>query len=141
MEKEIKTLEGIKVNAIRELKYVLSLLEDENTSSDLELGRLSICGRSIIVIGERIEKLLRQIPYDSEKSWYAYTKIAKNQEDANGWMNKFEIIRTGHIPKQVDEACPFGGTHIHIFVTENDGDDVIVCPSCFKHANWEQRIQ
>lgn len=140
MEKEIKTLEDIRVNAIRELKYVLSLLEDENTSPDLESGRLGVCGCSIIGIGEKVEKLLRHIP-EERKNWYAYTKMAKNQKDADGWMNKFEIVRQGHIPKKVDEACPCGGTHIHIFVTENEGDDVIVCSACFKRASWEQKIQ
>lgn len=140
MDKEVKTLEDIRISAIRELKYVLSLLEDESTSPELALGRLSVCGCSVIGIGERIEESLRLIQNERE-NWYAYTKMAKNQEDADGWMNKFEIIRQGHIPKKVDEACPCGGTHIHIFVTENEGDDVIVCSACFKRANWEQKIQ
>lgn len=86
-----------------------------------------------------IKKSVQQIPSDRE-SWYAYTKIAKNREDADSWMSKFEIVRQGHIPKQVVEECPYGQSHIHIFVTNKKGDDVIICPDCFLEASWEQRI-
>lgn len=74
-------------------------------------------------------------------NWSAYTKIAENQQDADGWMNKFEIVRQGHVPKRVNEVCPGGGTHLHIFVTEKEGDDVIVCTDCFEKASWEHKIQ
>lgn len=67
-------------------------------------------------------------------------KIARNQQDAESWINHFETVRQGHIPEQVYEACPGGGTHLHIFVSEHEGDDVIVCPFCFERANWEQKI-
>jgi len=74
------------------------------------------------------------------ENWNDYTKVAKNREDANSWINKFESVRQGIIPMEQIQPCPHGGTHIHIYVDNLPGNNIIACEKCWIHSGWRERV-
>lgn len=58
---EITTLEELRNSAIQDLEYILSLLKDNTIPAELYSARLSLLSASIIGLGEKIERIEKQI--------------------------------------------------------------------------------